>query len=741
MPKIILKSPFLKPIAKGHISNYVRYIATRENTMPAEDTSRHLPSTVNQNDIIQSMLRDFPDARNSFEYEDYYKNQTRGNASELISYVSENYLLDRSKYVNYIAERPRVEKISTHGLFTDEGVPIELTKVGEEIANINSNVWTHIISLKREDAERLGFNTVEAWSTLLRSHRNSIAYEMKIAPEDFRWYAAFHNESHHPHVHMIAYSVGSKGYLSVNGIRNIKSSLAKTIFAEDLLHTYEMKDKYRTDIKQSVAEVTNELVKSINSNILKEPEIENKLIELSEKLSHTSGKLQYGYLKANTKRIIDDIVDLLEKDEAISKLYDLWYEQKYATIRIYTDELPEKIPLSQNKEFKSIKNMIIQEALLINAELIMDDENEEYVEIVDEEIENGYVSEIEEEGNPVIVSSEYLLLLEQARYGTKWQKYALAKYLLDEKNEEYDPMEAVTWMRKSAEEGYSVAEYMMGKLFLKGEKLIKDVDEGIRWLERSVRKNNSFAQYLLGRTYMQGEDVEKDIVKGVDLLLDSADQDNKYAQYYLGKIFCEGKVVDKDIPNGIDMLEKSAENDCTPALYSLGRMYYQGEDVPKDIAKAERYLSRITDDSNPYVAYLLGKIYASESEIQDLNKAIECFLKAAEDNNSFALYQIGRLYYYGGEGLDRDYELAMEYLTRASDMGNIYAEQMKKAVEQQRNIFASSAALRIAYQLAAIVQNTIIDDSETKQNQGLDRKTRRKITEKKQAHGLKISMS
>ena len=190
-----------------HIENYIRYIATREGAEPAKNSTNTKPAFETQKNLIDKLVKTYPDSKDLFEHEDYLSHPTRENADELIMRIAEMHselFGDREKYVKYIAERPRVEVISSHGLFTDEGVPIILSDVAKEVAESESNIWTHIISLRREDAERLGYNCADEWMNLIRANRNMIARTMKIAPENFRWYAAFHNESHHPHVHMIA---------------------------------------------------------------------------------------------------------------------------------------------------------------------------------------------------------------------------------------------------------------------------------------------------------------------------------------------------------------------------------------------------------------------------------------------------------------------------------------------------------------------------------------------------------
>lgn len=378
MPRIIMKSPYIKPNSKTHIGNYISYIATRDGVEMADSTQKFMEATSVQKKIINKLLIDYPDSKDLYEYQDYLDKPNRGNADELILRIAEAHAElfgDREKYISYIAQRPRVEKISSHGLFTDGGVPIVLSDVQKEVAESKSNVWTHIISLKREDAERLGYNNAKAWMNLIRSQRNMIAENMKIAPENFRWYAAFHNEGHHPHIHMIAYSTKpNEAYLTEKGIENIKSNLAKVIFRQDLISIYQKQTEHRDRLRAEARDIVEDLVSKINSEIYISESIQHKLLELADRLSKTKGKKVYGYLKPDVKAIVDSIVDELANDNRIKKLYDLWYEQKENTIRTYTDEIPDRIPLAQNKEFKSIKNAIIKEALKLN---ITEDEEEE----------------------------------------------------------------------------------------------------------------------------------------------------------------------------------------------------------------------------------------------------------------------------------------------------------------------------------------------------------------------------
>ena len=385
MAKLVTKFKYLKPNRKVSADGYAKYIATREGVEKIDDTKKFAPATEKQKNLIEKILKDFPDSKDMFEYVDYLEKQNQGSASDFISRVMEDYAYEisgRKAYADYIATRPRAERFGSHGLFTDDGVQVQLSKVTEELDKHKGNIWTAIISIRREDAERLGFNTGTRWRDMLRTQTEALAKNLKIPMENLRWYAAFHNESHHPHVHLIAYStVENEGYLTQKGVENLRSSFAKDIFQQDLLCIYERQTEHRDKLRAEARDIVEDLVSKINSEIYISASIQNKLLELADKLSKTKGKKVYGYLKSDVKALVDSIVDELANDGRIKKLYDLWYEQKENTIRTYTDEIPDRIPLAQNKEFKSIKNAIIKEAL----KLIPNEDEVESKENTDEE--------------------------------------------------------------------------------------------------------------------------------------------------------------------------------------------------------------------------------------------------------------------------------------------------------------------------------------------------------------------
>ena len=385
MAKLVAKFKYLKPNRKVSAGGYAKYIATREGVEKIDDTKKFAPATAKQKNLIEKILKDFPDSKDMFEYSDYIEKQNEGSASDFISRVMEDYAYEisgRKAYADYIATRPRAERFGSHGLFTDDGVQVQLSKVSEEIDKHKGNIWTAIISIRREDAERLGFNTGTRWRDMLRTQTEALAKNLKIPMENLRWYAAFHNESHHPHVHLIAYStVENEGYLTQKGVENLRSSFAKDIFQQDLLCIYERQTEHRDKLRAEARDIVEDLVSKINSEIYISASIQHKLLELADRLSKTKGKKVYGYLKPDVKAIVDSIVEELANDSRIKKLYDLWYEQKENTIRTYTDEVPDRILLAQNKEFKSIKNAIIKEAL----KLIPNEDEVESSENIDDE--------------------------------------------------------------------------------------------------------------------------------------------------------------------------------------------------------------------------------------------------------------------------------------------------------------------------------------------------------------------
>ena len=494
MARLILKSPYLKPGGKKSPGGYLKYIATREGVEMAEDTSRHLPATAEQQKQIKALIKKHSQSKESHEYEDYLANPTRGNADAFISGVLELHgnAPQRDVYLKYIDERP-----GSNGLFTDEGVPIVLSQVQKEMNEHPGNIWAHIISLRREDAERLGYNNPDAWMHLLRSHRNMIAQQMKIAPENFRWYAAFHNEGHHPHVHMMAYSADpNEAYLATKGIETIKSNLAQEIFRQDLLQIYQKQTDIRDELRQEGRDRITEIVDAINHGSFDNPHMQMMLVQLADRLAKAKGKKQYGYLNAGTKKLVDAIVAELTKDDRIQELYSLWYEQKEDVLRTYTNKMPERIPLEQEKEFKTIRNAVVQAALqlrLPQEELPLSDPvpprvdfSDDGTDVYPKAVES--LREPEVEPNPEVKQ----FLHEAAIRGSVDAVYGVGKQYL-----KTDIQKAISMFELAAEQGNSYAEYQLGKIYCFGQGVPQNWEVGMEWLKASASHGNEYASALL----------------------------------------------------------------------------------------------------------------------------------------------------------------------------------------------------------------------------------------------------
>lgn len=734
MARLITKFKYLKPEDRKNVGGYAEYIATREGVEKIDESKRLAPATDKQRQLIKKILSDFPNSKSSLEYEDYRKEKTVGAASEFITRALEenaDEMLNTKTYADYIATRPRAERFGSHGLFTDDGVAVNLQKVSNELNSHTGNVWTAIVSLRREDAERLGYDNGSRWRDMLRSQTQTLSENLRIPMSNLRWFAAFHNESHHPHIHLIAYSANpSEGYLSEKGVMALRSSFAKDIFAQDLLCEYKKQTEHRDALKAQSREVLAEIMARVKGGAYDNPQVEELLQTLAKRLAVTNGKKQYGYLRKDIKEIINSIVDELGKDERIAALYDLWYESKETALTVYSESQPERLPLSQNKEFKSVKNMVIAEAMKLN--LPTDDIEEP--EPTEPEYELT-AEETESPDPPPPPIDEYERTVADADKGNKWSQYRAAKFMLNRDGDRYDPKKAVEYLTRSAKQGYTVAKYMLGKLYLRGEDVPKQMLHALHWLESAVQDDNQYAEYLLGKTFLKGEDIERDIERAESLLRRSAEQGNKYAAYSLGKAYLDGDILAQSIDEAVRLLNLSASKNFAPAQFILGRLLYKGEVVPEDIRQAVRWLDRAAAQKNSYAAYLAGKIYLTEDAVKDIQKAIRSFKIAAENGNNYAEYQLGKIYLYGKD-VPRDTDTAMYYLQLAAKHGNQYAAQLIHSIKVNGNWTAALASLRLLGHMARVIQNRLEDERRGREN-SIDRKLLRKIEDKKQAHGLK----
>ena len=390
MAGLIVKSPYLKCGGGSSVSGYLRYIGTRERVEILPDDR---PPTRKQEQLISKLTKDFPEARELGEYSDYKDKTTKANASVFITRaLEENWsqVQQSDGYMKYIATRPRAERLGDHGLFGDEDA-VDLEQAMQELDEYDGNVWTHILSLKREDAARLGYDNAKAWRNLLRANRNDIAAAMNIQPNHFRWYAAFHDEGKHPHVHMMAWSTQpGEAYLTRDGIRNIKSTLTNQIFKQEMLHTYEQKSQSRDELVRGARRMIRQLTQEMAQSLCAAPEIEQKMEQLVGQLETVKGKKSYGYLPESVKKTVDEAVDKLEELLVVRECYDQWCILQNEVENYCHDKPRERKKLAQEKKFRQIKNAIIQEAENIRLGVMTFED--EKVEDRDEWVENWEVS-------------------------------------------------------------------------------------------------------------------------------------------------------------------------------------------------------------------------------------------------------------------------------------------------------------------------------------------------------------
>ncbi len=372
MAKIIFTSRYFKNPKHSNVGKLVKYMGTREGVEKLPNGIDNNPATKKQQTLINSITKNYPEAKKYLEYKDFENNSTKANATEFIdTFIERN--ADRAEelkaLVSYIAERPGVEKLGKHGLFSQTDDKINLDEVASEISNHNGIVWTHVISLKREDAERLGYNNADRWKKQVRKNMIEIAKAHNIQPSDLQWYAAFHNTTHHPHIHLLVYSKSGQGYLTNKGIESMRSAFGNDIFRNEQFKLFKQQTEYREELKDSFDELLEEVLDDCNYIFEPSPQLFNLILELRKQLDNCKGKKVYGYLPKKIKDIVNEILKELMKDENLSELYSKWNEINNEKLSLYYDNKNKTIPIEDNKEFRSIKNKIIQAVLNMNCNI------------------------------------------------------------------------------------------------------------------------------------------------------------------------------------------------------------------------------------------------------------------------------------------------------------------------------------------------------------------------------------
>lgn len=487
-------------------------------------------------------------------------------------------------YLEYMAERPR-----SHGLFSADGAA-DLEQTMEEIRAHTGPVWIFIYSLKREDAARLGYENGESWRRLLLAHQAELAAAMKIPPGSFRWRAAFHDEKHHPHIHMMVWSADTRqGYLTEKGIEQMRSQLSNDIFRDELLSLYQEKDQSYQQVRDAAMDAMGRLIREMKSGLYDSPVIAGQMETLAGMLSEVKGKKVYGYLKKPAKAQVDAIVDELARLPEVAECYEHWNHLRDELERYYKDTPREHKPLSQQPEFKAIKNMVIREAeeLRLGAFTFED---------------ASMVDEMDEDQEEVSYA-----------WSSRWQMaeaYQNAKEVLSEyENTEAEKAEQVQMLEHLWNAGFTVAAHLLGKCWRDGMGVLPDDEQAEVWFRRAAEAGYDFSQYALGKLLQS----QKRMDEAVFWYKKAAAQDNPYAAYRLGKLYLQGEQVPKDTATALAYLTQSALQGNQYAQYTLGKLYLTGQDVARDPEQAYNWFWESAAQGNEYAQFFLEHIHDNRS--------------------------------------------------------------------------------------------------------------------------------
>ena len=695
MARLVVKSSFVSPTVQGrvaHLLNLVGYIATREGVElnetpdpnnPSQDEWKRrtdLPPTEKQERLIRQLLEDFPDCKESLEYEDYLTAPSMATASEFISRTSEDRFFEMSSregYIQYLATRPGAERDGQHGLWGPSDEPLDLDETAYHVAHHNGNVWTHIISLRREDAIETGMENAESWRELVRSQAGTIAEAMGIPLTDLRWYAAFHNESHHPHIHMVAYSVGAEPYLGKKGLQQIKSGLANEIFREELLETFQAQTQYRDDL-------TNQW-RSMLAEGADLHQVEVQIQELAKFLSCYKGKAVYGYLPGQQRELVNRIVDTLGKNPRIQSLYDDWYTQRDKITGIYKGMPEERLPLSENKTFKALKNAVIKTA----AEIVTGAASIRALSSLDtlsyDAIDTAWAlpdpPEDPDPPEPLLKTPEEWL----ERYPYPGQHDIPDSPIPQEDLESPEPLQAIPdeWLERYPYPGqHDVPDYL--------DPLEDPVNSGAMEQASTEFPEQQYERVAsappedpAGFGELEHVSIEHSSLP-FDTGFHTAVEEKKNGWWtenykYARRLLYGSSDQDPNPEAAFTAMRVESATGNPLAQHDLGRMLLQGIGTTADPEAAAvqfkkalvGFKQEAQGDRPAYWQYRTGKMYAmGYGTDQDFAQAAEWYQKAVGLDNPFAAYALAGLH-YRGQGVELDYEKAYRlYEIAANDEKN-----------------------------------------------------------------------
>ena len=646
MPKIIVTSRYVKPNAHKKFGNYIKYIATREGVekpVPKQESNQEL---------------------------------------------------DREIFMNYLDSRP-----NSHGLFSEKGTPIVLDKAAKEVASHSGAIWTHIVSLKREDAERMGYIDLEHWRDLVRRHVTDMAAANKIAPDNFRWYAAFHNKETNPHVHIVVYSANPKeGYLTKEGIEKIRSAFANDIYRDELQNLYQQQTVVRDKLRSEAENVMTDLLSELQNNSEFDPQLEQLILKLQSQLKNSKGKKVYGYLQPNVKKTVDQIIAELAGNPILKNMYAEWCsleQQKYET---YTNAVQKFPTLEENKVFKPIKNEVIQ------AVLDMDFSEQD-----------------------IIVTNDEILFREDLEDAVPYE---------DMSGDDFH----MNWR----------GDYRTAKEFLKD----KQYEKAFELFQSEAQKNNILAIYSIAKMYQDGllgkENISKaqkyfaETLKGFLFLEPSAGKMQPYIWYHLGRLYNFGYGTRQDCSEAFKLFQKAALAGNDYAQYSLGSLYFYGNGTQQDYFKAFSWYKKSADLGNIFACYSAAKMLdegigteKNEEQAEHYFKnAYQGFWKIIDKNpDDKILFQLGMMT-LNGRGCKADCNLGMEFIKQSAELGNEYAKAFLENTDRYNLTVARNAVMSMLFSFGRLISDDY-NRSLRGQNMRTEHKLKAAIRRKKQALGLK----
>ena len=726
LSQIIVTSRYLKSgtqKSKNKRRNYTKYIATRETVEVRDQNTvdRNDNATKNQKELIDDLLSDFPEAKRYLEYEDFKANPTVENASELISTIIErnaDIIGNRQNFVGYMAMRPGVQKRGSHGLFNEKDEPIILDRVANEIANHKGNVWSHVVSLRREDAVRLGYDNSEVWRDLVKRHISDIAKSQRIPLCNLKWYASFHDTAHHPHIHLLVYSTNPKqGFLTAKGIDQIRSAFANDIFHDDLQSIYQKQTLSRDELKAVSKTEFESIVRKIQQGGFDNPQLENFILKLHSQLQNVKGKKVYGYLPPDVKETVNNIFSELAKDENVHQLYEKWCSLEHLKYKTYTQKEKELPSLTDNKVFQPVRNIIIRTVLDMNnhvVDAVVQDTELTVSDIDDSDVViSQLVDETEQFENDNTVTTYTADYVSDSNYYLKWSNnyQEACKLIYNKQSKLEDFQKAEQLLLNELGAGNVLAIHDLGKLYSteklgakeeeKSSSFYKEALQGFMEIEpdsdfmfpyepkfdgQIMKPVNmrSYVWYRIGKMHCYGLGTEQDYAQSFEWFLKSAQEGNKFAQYSLANLYYYGNSVEKDLSQAFLWYQKSASQGQPYASYAVAQMYSKGEYVAENNETAQRYYKAALsgfleleskDQADDNLFYKIGVMYKNGLGTEaDISKAIDYFKRSAEMNNKNGLYEYGKTLIQG-KYIEADLNKGLECIEKAMKLKNSNAKR------------------------------------------------------------------